>query len=66
MGNDTLAAYGIWEGGSLRRVIALNSNVRLKNNAASSFNITLNGEGAKRVSWIKRLDAPTTTASSGV
>lgn len=64
--NDTLAAYGIWEGNSLRRVVALNSNVCLSNNTASSFNITLNGDGAKRVSWIKRLHAPATTASSGV
>ncbi|KAG6367905.1 hypothetical protein INS49_002104 [Diaporthe citri] len=64
--NDTLAAYGIWEGNTLRRVVALNSNVHLGDSTASSFNITLNEEGAKRVSWIKRLAAPATTASSGV
>ncbi|KKY39142.1 putative glycoside hydrolase family 79 protein [Diaporthe ampelina] len=29
--NDKLAAYGIWEGNSLWRVVALNSNVRLGN-----------------------------------
>ncbi|KAL1882170.1 hypothetical protein Daus18300_000655 [Diaporthe australafricana] len=64
--NDTLAAYGIWENNSLRRLVALNSNAYLSNSTASSFNVTLEGQGAKRISWIKRLDAPATTASTGL
>lgn len=63
---DTLGAYGIWEGSLLRRVAAWSSNVDLSDSTASFFNTTLNGDGAIRVSWIKRLDASTTTASFGV
>lgn len=60
---DTLRAYGIWEGGLLRRVAAWNSKVRLSDGTASFFNTTLNGAGAIRVSWIKWLGESTTTAS---
>lgn len=70
LGTDStsLAAYGIYEDYSLRRIVLINSQVYLNSTQGGrpGLNVTLSGWSSSQYATVKRFETPYTNSTSGL